>query len=132
NESAIQVTTNDLSSVIRFPTNSETHYAVVGITATKLKSLLGLEKPNPVLKTITSPEATFLYFESITPEVQQLLKNIVEINMNDDLGHFLVQIKVQELLYYLFHKLSKRENTSQKSVNNADAEKLLQARSIIL
>jgi AraC-like DNA-binding protein len=39
---------------------------------------------------------------------------------------------VQELLYHLFHKLSKRENTSQKTVNNADAEKLLALRNLIL
>lgn len=132
NESAIQITTNDLSSVIRFPANTETHYLVVGITTTKLKSLLGLKKPNPVLKTITGRSSAFLYFESITPEVQRILKNIVEINMNDDLGNFLVQIKVQELLYHLFHKLSKRENTFQKTVNNTDVEKLLRARGIIL
>jgi len=132
NESAIQITTNDLSSVIRFPANTETHYAVVGITSAKLKSLLSIEKPNPVLQRITTPSASFLYFESMFPDVQQILKNVVAINMNDELSNFLVRIKVQELLYHLFHKLSHRENTSQKAVNNADAEKLLVARNIIL
>lgn len=132
NESAIQITTNDLSSVIRFPANTETQYVVVGITSSKLRALLGVEKLNQVLQTITTGTASFLYFESMKTETQQLLKNIAAINMRDDLSNFLVQIKVQELLYHLFHRLSKRENTSQKTVNNADAEKLLDVRNIIL
>lgn len=132
NDSAIQVTTNDLSSVIRFPANTETHYAVVGITSSKAKILLDIKNPNKVLQTITTRSASFLYFESMTPKVQQILNNIVAINMNDDLSNFFVRIKVQELLYHLFHKLSKRENTSQKTVNNADAEKLVALRNLIL
>jgi AraC-like DNA-binding protein len=132
NESAIQVTTNDLSSVIRFPANTKTHYAVVGITSSKLKSLLHIEKPNQVLQTITTPSASFLYFESMMPEALQILKNIVTINMSDDLSNFLIRTKVQELLYHLFHKLSKRENTFQKMINSADVEKLVAARNIIL
>lgn len=132
NESAIQVTTNDLSSVIRFPANTETQYVVVGITSSELRTLLKVEKPNPVLQTITTGAASFLYFESMNTEAQQTLKTIAAINMNEDLSNFLVQIKVQELLYQLFHRLSKRENTSQRIVNNADAEKLLDARNIIL
>lgn len=132
NESAIQVTTNDLSSVIRFPANTETQYVVVGITSPELRSMLRVEKPNQVLKTITTEGSSFLYFESMNTETQQILKNIAAINMNDDLSNFLVQIKVQELLYHLFHKLSKRENTSQKAVNNADVEKLMALRNLIL
>jgi AraC-like DNA-binding protein len=131
-ESAIQVTTNDLSSVIRFPANTETHYAVVGITSSKLKSLLRIEKPNQVLQTITTQSASFLYFESMMPEALQILKNIAAINLHDDLSNFLIRIKVQELLYHLFHKLSKRENTFQKTINSADGENLIAVRNIIL
>jgi AraC-like DNA-binding protein len=132
NESAIQVTTNDLSSTIRFPANTETQYVVVGITSSKLASLLGVEKNNRVLQAITAGTASLLYFESMNAETQQTLKNIAAINMNDDLSNFFVQIKVQELLYHLFYKLSKRENTAQKAINNADAEKLMTVRNIIL
>ena len=132
NESAIQVTTNDLSSVIRFPANTETQYVVVGVTSSELRSMLGIQKPNQVLKTITTTGASFLYFESMNTETQQILKNIAAINMNDDLSNFLVQVKVQELLYHLFHKLSKRENISQRALYNVDAEKLFEVRNIIL
>lgn len=132
NESAIQITTNDLKSVIRFPANTETQYVVVGITPSKLTSLLSVEKTTGALQAITAGAASFMYFESMNAETQQILRNISAINMNDDLSHFLVQIKVQELLYHLLYKLSKRENTSQKAVNNSDVEKLMNVRNIIL
>jgi AraC-like DNA-binding protein len=66
------------------------------------------------------------------PEAQQILKNIVSINMTDELSIFFIRIKVQELLYHLFHRLSQRENTSQRVVNSADAEKLIAVRDVIL
>jgi len=132
NESAIQVTTNDLSSTIRFPANTETQYLVIGITSSKLASLIGRKTTNHILQTMTAGTSSFLYFESMNAETLQVLKNITSINMNDRLSNFFVQIKVQELLYHLMSKLSGRENTFQKSINNADAEKLLVIRDIIL
>ena len=132
NQSAIQVTTNDLSSFIRFPANTETQYIVIGITSAELKSMLRIEKTKPVLQTITAAAGSFLYFESMDTETQQILKNIAAINMNDDLSNFLIEIKVRELLYHLFHKLSKRENASQRAIYNTDVEKLFEVRNIIL
>jgi AraC-like DNA-binding protein len=131
-DSAIQVTTNDLSSTIHFPAHSHTQYMVVGITASKLQSLLSIDQPNTIIKTVTTENASFLFFESMNAETQLLLKNIAFINMNDALSHFYVQIKVQELLYLLFSKLSLRENTSYQNINSADAEKLLVIRNEIL
>jgi len=132
NDSAIQVTTNDLSSIIRFPANTETQYIVIGITSSKLASLIGREPANHIMRAMTADASSFLYFESMNAETLQILKNITSVNMHDKLSNFFVQIKVQELLYHLMSKLSKRENTRQKSINNADAEKLLVVRSIIL
>ncbi len=132
NESAVQVTTNDLSSLIRFPKNIETQYLVVGITSSKLASLIGTEGPNHIIRTMTGGTSSFMYFESMNAEIQQILNNITLINMNGQLSIFFVRIKVQELLYHLISKLSQRENTSQHPINNADAEKLIVVRNIIL
>jgi len=132
NDSAIQVTTSNLQSVIRFPANTETHYVVVGIASQKLAKLLSLESTNHVLQTITNGSSSFLYFESMNSETQQLLQNIVAMSMNDALSIFHAHIRVLELLYLLFHRLLKRENTFQAAINNADAEKLMVIRNIIL
>lgn len=132
NESAIQVTTNDLSSVIRFPANTETHYIVVGITAVKLAALLNIKEPNDLIETITNGAASFLYFESMQAETQQILKHIFSINAEGMLSAFYIQIKVQELLFYLFETLVRRGSIIHKNINNADAEKLMNLRKIIL
>lgn len=130
--SALQVTTNDLSSTIRFPAGTRTQYMVIGITASKLKTLLSIEDTNSTIKTITTERASFLFFESMDSEMKLLLKNIVNTTMKDSLSHFYVQIKVLELLYLLFRRLSIRQNKSYRSINNADAEKLMMIRNEIL
>lgn len=130
--SAIQVTSNDLSSTIRFPAHHQIHYAVIGIMAPRLKTLLALNQPNVILETITGSGNSFLFFESMTAETKLLLKNIGGVNMNDILSSFYIQTKVQELLYLLFHKLSLRESTAHQSINSADAERLLYIRNEII
>ncbi len=131
-ESAIQVTSNDLSSTICFPAQHQVHYMVVAIKAHRLKDLLALNEPNPVLQTITSSGNSFLFFESMTAETKLLLKNIAAVNMNDSLSYFYMQIKVQELLYFLLQKLSVREGTGHQSISSADAERLLMIRNEII
>lgn len=131
-ESSILLSTNDLRSEIRFPAGSHIQYVVVGITADRLRSVLAIEKPNGTLRNIMAENASFLFFESLDPEMQLLLKNIVSVDMNNSLNNFYVQIKVQELMYLLFSKLSLRENTTFKNVNSNDAEKLLNIRNQIL
>jgi AraC-like DNA-binding protein len=132
NDSSILLSSNDLRTEIRFPAGSNIQYVVVGITANRLRSVLSIEKPNGTIKTITAENASFLFFESLDPEMQLLLKNIVSVDMNNSLNNFYVQIKVQELMYLLFSKLSLRENTTFKSINSNDAEKLLVIRNEIL
>lgn len=131
-ESAIQVTTNDLSSTIRFPANTDIQYMVIGVTASKLKSLLSINKSNATIEAITTETASFLFFESMNAETKLLLKNIVGTNINATLSHFYLQIKVQELLYLLFSRLSLRENKNYRAINNADAEKLMMVRNEVL
>lgn len=130
--SAVQVTTNDFSSTIRFPANTPTQYMVIGITASKLKMLLSIENVNSTIKTITTENASFLFFESMDAEMKLLLKNIASTTMNGALSNFYVQIKAMELLYLLFRRLSIRENKNHRSINNADAKKLMMIRNEIL
>lgn len=132
NDSSILLSSNDLRTEIRFPAGSNIQYVVVGITANRLRSVLSIEKPNGTLKTIIAENASFLFFESLDAEMQLLLKNIVSVDMNNLLNNFYVQIKVQELMYLLFSKLSLREHTTFKSINSNDAEKLLVIRNEIL
>ena len=132
NESAIQVTTSNLNSIIRFPARSETYYIDVSITAKRLHTLLNNTSPSGIIDTTTSGTASFLYFESMTAETQRLLKYISSINVKEPLSRFYIQIKVQELLFHLFNALLKRKETSHTKINNADAQQLMNLRNIIL
>ena len=130
--SAIQVTSNDLSSTIRFPSHHQIHYLVVAIKPSQLRELLALSKLNSVLQTITTSGNSFLFFESMTAETKLLLKNLAAVNMNDSLSNFYMQIKVQELLYLLFHALSSRESAAHQFITSADGERLLMIRDKII
>lgn len=132
NELAIQLTTSDMNSVIQFPANCEIYKCVVGITASRLSSLLRVEKPNSIIKQITSGKDSFTYFESMNQEMLRDLKQLSEINAKNDLSNFYYQIKVQELLYHLFDTLLQRVNLPHQLINNDDVEKLLVLRNIIL
>lgn len=132
NDSSILLCTNDLRTEIRFPAGSNIQYVVVGITAERLRSVLSIKNPNGTLKTIMAEDASFLFFESLDAEMQLLLKNIVSVDINNSLNNYYVQIKVQELMYLLFSKLSLREHTTFKSINSNDAEKLIVIRNELL
>jgi AraC-like DNA-binding protein len=132
NDSSILLSTNDLQTEIRFPAKSNIQYVVVAIAADRLRAILSIENPNGTIKTITAENASFLFFESLDTEMQLLLKNIVSVDMNNSMNNFYVQIKVQELMYLLFTKLSLRENSTFKSINSSDAAKLLVIRNEIL
>lgn len=131
-ESAIQVTSNDLSSTIRFPAHQTIHYVVVAIKPPRLTELLAVSQPNSVLQTITGSGNSFLFFERMTAETKLLLKNMAAVDMTDRLSHFYMQIKVQELLYLVFHKLALRESGAHQTINSADAERLLAIRNELL
>ncbi|WP_460953818.1 helix-turn-helix transcriptional regulator [Spirosoma litoris] len=131
-ESAIQVTSNDLSSTIRFPAHQQIHYVVVAITPPRLTQLLAVTEPNSVLQTISGGGNSFLFFERMEAQTKLLLKNLATVDMNDLLSNFYMQIKVQELLYLVFNKLSLRESAAHQTINSVDAERLIYIRNEII
>lgn len=131
-DTAIQITTNDLSSTIQFPANTHIQYLVIGITARVLRPLLSPLPDNTTLQTITTSQNSFLFFERMQAESKSILQKITAMNMQENLSQFYIKIKVQELLYLLFHRLSIRENHQYKKINNADAEALFMISSEIL
>ncbi|WP_245706179.1 helix-turn-helix transcriptional regulator [Catalinimonas alkaloidigena] len=130
--SAIQVTSNDLSSSIRFPAHHTIHYVVVGVRAARLKALLAESTQHPVLDTITRSGSSFLYYERMDADTKWLLKKLEEIDMNEPLSDFYLQVKVQELLYLLFRTLALRGHRTYQSLSSADVERLLQVRDALL
>ena len=131
-EFAIQISSTDLDSVIRFPANTNIYFTVLGITASKLKSLLSLKQSNSIIQTILDNKPGFLFYESISPAVQAILRQIRNADEDNDLGLFYYQLKVQELVYLVFKRLLQRENNQHNPVSKADMDKLLQIRTAVL
>jgi AraC-like DNA-binding protein len=131
-ESAIQLTSNDLSSTIRFPAQHAVRYLVVAIKTPRLKALLAGNEPHSMLSALTADDGSFLFFENMSAEVKLLLKHVTEINQHDGLSHFYIQVKVQELLYLVFRQLMLRESAPHQPINSADAERLLQVHNQLL
>lgn len=130
--SAIQFTSNDLNSSVNFPAHHLVNYIVVGIRASTLKTLLSLPSSNSVIDTITTSGSSFLFYESMQPDIKNLLRQIANINFDDLLSSFQLHIKVQELLYLIFSKLMLRESAGHHSLNSDDAARLLLVRDEIL
>ena len=132
NGSAIQIASSSLGTETFFPAHSEVYFGVIGIKNWLLASLLRLEKPNSLMDAILSGGTLFFYHESMLPDAQRVLKQLSEINEQNELDHLYYRIKVQELLYILFSKLSHRETERQSPINKADIEKLYAIRTAII
>lgn len=131
-ESAIQVTSNDLNSTIRFPAGYMIHYMVIAISPAYLKNLIALKEQNTTIETITGSGNSFLFLEKMTADIRLLQKNLGAVEMKNGLSYFYMHIKVQELLYLLFERLSKRESIPHQNINSADAARLLHIRNEVL
>lgn len=60
----------------------------------------------------------------MTHEVQRLLKQLSEIDEQNELSYLLYRIKITELLYLLFDKLVQRESERHSIINKGDIESL--------
>ncbi|MFD2937322.1 helix-turn-helix transcriptional regulator [Spirosoma flavum] len=131
-EFAIQIASSDLASVIRFPAHTAINFMVIGVTAARLKSLLGIQNPNPVIQTILSGSPGFLFYESISPDVQKTLNQITNARQKGELSDLYYRIKVQELLFGVFEQLLKRDQVRHSPIYKDDIDKLFIVRTAVL
>ncbi|GAB3507935.1 AraC family transcriptional regulator [Spirosoma knui] len=129
---AIQIASYDLESVIRFPAHTAISFVVIGVTASRLKSLLAIQNPNPVIQTILSGSPGFLYYESMGPDVQKTLRQLTEARQDGELSGLYYSIKVQELMLLVFQQLLKRDAVRHSPVYKDDIDKLFIVRTAVL
>ncbi len=68
----------------------------------------------------------------MNPEVQRILKQLSEINDQNNLKDLYYSIKLHELIYSLFDKLLARSHEKQSPINRSDIDKLTAIRAAIL
>lgn len=129
---AIQVASTDLNSRITFPAHTDIYFLVVGILKDVLKELLAIKKPNATVQTVLQAAPGFLFYESMSPDIQKLVKQVTEVRADNELATFYQRLKVHELLYLVFEKLQKREAQHHSAVHKDDVEKLFLIRTAVL
>lgn len=131
NGSAIQIASSSLATETFFPANSQIYFGVIGISKQRLASLLHIDKHNSIMEKILG-NSPFFYHESMSPDIERVLKQLSEINDQNELDVLYYRIKVLELLYLLFGKLLQREMNRHSSINKSDLEKLYSIRTAII
>jgi AraC-like DNA-binding protein len=132
NHSAIEISSIDLNSEIRFPAKTEIFFTVVGIMKPLLSELLKIAGQHTLMDSIMRDDSSFLFHENMWPDIEKNIRHLSLINEQDLLSHFYFRIKVQELIYLLFSKLIKREDQTQQAIGNSDVESLYAVRTLIL
>lgn len=132
NEFAIRITTPNLNSEMILPCNKEVYFTVISISRLPLQQMLRIQNPNNVVKTILENASAFLFYESITPEVQKTLKHLTDDLAQDELSLFYQKIKVEELIYFVFRRLLQRDTERHSSLNKADVDKIFTVKKQVL
>ena len=132
NGSAIQISSSMMGTESFFPKNAEVYFAVVGIRAPLLASILKIEKGNNVIQKILSGNNTFFFHENMSVDEKRILEQLSKINEVEELSSLYYRIKTEELLYLLFSKLLAREGLQMSAINKADIDKLYSIRTAII
>ncbi|HEY0177254.1 MAG TPA: AraC family transcriptional regulator [Pedobacter sp.] len=132
NNSVIQIASSILGTETSFPKNSEVFFAVVGIKAPVLASILKIEKTNSLVEKILSGNTPFFFHENMSVDETKILEQLFKINDHEELSNFYYRIKIEELLYLLFSKLLARESAQMTAINKSDIDKLYAIRTAII
>ena len=132
NGSAIQVSSSSLGTETLFAKNAEVYFAVIGIKASLLASMLNIERQHSLLQKIFNNSGSFFFHENMSADAKNILKQLSTMNEQDELSRLYYKIKVQELLYGLFRKLLARGRSQHSIINKSDVEKLYTIRTAVL
>ncbi|PSR56491.1 AraC family transcriptional regulator [Adhaeribacter arboris] len=132
NEFAIRITSPNLDSEMLLPRNKEIYFTVISISRLPLQQMLRIQNPNSVVKTILEKASAFLFYESITPEVEKTLKHLTDDQEQNELSFFYQKIKVEELIYFVFRRLLQRDTVRHSSIHKADVEKIFTVKKQVL
>lgn len=131
-EFAVQISSSDLYSTVRFPAEMNIDFTVVGISAIRLRSLLTAKSSNHIIGTMLRSTPGFLFYERLDAPMKRLLRQLTESRDDGELSPFYYSIKVQELIYLAMEKLFSRESRKHLPLVRDDMDKLFMVRKNVL
>ena len=129
---SVQAYSGNIDSELILPRKTKYQSIIIGIEISYLKTLVDSNSENLILKSITNDERTFLFEEFMSPQIQKVANEIIDVNIPFDLQNFYFKVKAEELICLLFVELLKRENTNVSALNTNDIQAIYTLRDKIL
>ena len=129
---AVEVATSNLFAEVLLTPEQKVNFLAITLSRQALLDLLHLDEQAGPMRNTLRDNASFVFHEAMTPEMERTFNQLCAINETTPLARLLYQTRAQELIYLLFARLLTRSASRVVPVNPADAEKLYTARTIIL
>ncbi|MGI4863512.1 MAG: helix-turn-helix transcriptional regulator [Janthinobacterium lividum] len=128
--SSVQITSSDIGFTSVLPANMDIFLLGIAVQKELLLSWLNpADGPPPAILTTRQP---VVLDTLLTPEIEWVLAQLAELRTTHYLDAFFYKIKMQELLYFLFQELARREATPARHLHTADVQQLYQVRAALL
>lgn len=131
-EYIVHITSPDVSSELRFPSDIPVFLAVLSMSRPALANLLHIRQMNRVVEQILVGSGGFLFYETMSAEAQHRLRTLAAEDTQRELSGLRIWIQVQELLCWLFERLLTRDIIKHRPVHRADAEQLSRVRATVV
>ncbi|MFH7002238.1 helix-turn-helix domain-containing protein [Flavobacterium bizetiae] len=119
---SVQVSAGDIDIEVIIPEKTKINTIVITIHMDLLKSWINEKAENKFLNTITLSDKPYLYDQIISNEIEQVASKIALVNSEEELSHFYLKLKTEEMIYLFLSELSKRETITNYPLNVADVK----------
>lgn len=119
---SVQVSAGDIDIEVIIPEKTKINTIVITIYMDLLKSWISDKAENKFLNTITLSDKPYLYDQIISNEIEQVASKIALVNNEEELSHFYLKLKTEEMIYLFLSELSKRETITNYPLNVADVK----------
>ena len=119
---SVQVSAGDIDIEVIIPAKTKINTIVITIHMDLLKSWINEKAENKFLNTITLSDKPYLYDQIISNEIEQVASKIALLNDKEELSHFYLKLKTEEMIYLFLSELSKRETITNYLLNVADVK----------
>ncbi|MEO5890033.1 MAG: AraC family transcriptional regulator [Ferruginibacter sp.] len=127
----VEIGTCNFNTELKIPADKQINFLIIGTSRSYLTGLLNAERRCTILDLIKT-QPSFVINDVISPEMDNVIKQIIRINGVTELPILLYKTKAQELIYHLFTNLFKRPVTAPVNVKREDAEKIYLVRLAML
>lgn len=119
---SVQVSAGDIDIEVIIPAKTKVNTIVITIHMDLLKSWINDKAENKFLNTITLRDKPYLYDQIISGEIEKSAGKIALVNDEQELSHFYLKLKAEEMIYLFLLELSKRETVTNYPLNVTDVK----------